>query len=65
MKQAIQLIIFMVSLPLLASAQTNEYSTGLGYAYFSPGVTSPSSVTGAHIGAGGEGFFTRHLGVGA
>lgn len=65
MKRAIQLIFLMVSLPLLASAQTNEYSRGLGYAYFSPGVTSPSTVTWAHVGAGGEGFFTKYLGAGA
>lgn len=65
MKRAIQLILLMVSLPLLASAQTSEYSRGLGYAYFSPGVTSPSSVTWAHVGVGGEGFFTKYLGAGA
>ena len=65
MRRLVGTILVLVSLPLLAAAQTDEFSRGHGYAYFAPSVTSPSSVTWAHMGGGGEGFFTRNLGAGA
>jgi len=65
MKRLIRTLFLLASLPLLASAQSSDYSKGHGYAYFAPGVSSPSSVTYAHVGGGGEGFFTRYIGAGA
>jgi len=32
--------------------------------YFAPGVSSPGSTAMAHVGGGGEGFFTKNLGAG-
>ena len=65
MKRGTQLALLMMAMSLLGSAQTKEYSKGDGYAFFSPGVTSPGTVTWGHLGGGGEGYFSRYLGVGA
>ena len=65
MRRAMQLALLMISLPLLGSSQTRDYSNGLGYAFFSPGVTSPGTVTWAHMGVGGDGFFTKYVSAGA
>jgi hypothetical protein len=59
-------VFLMLLLPLLAAAQSNDYSKGHGYAYFAPGFATAEgeSISMAHIGGGGEGFFTRNVGVG-
>jgi len=64
MKRLISTLVVLVFLPALGFAQASDYSKGHGYAYFAPGASSPSSVAYAHLGAGGEGFFTRNLGAG-
>ena len=64
MKRLTSTLVVLVFLPALASAQASDYSKCHGYAYFAPGASSPSSVAYAHVGAGGEGFFTRNLGAG-
>jgi hypothetical protein len=65
MKRLISTLFVLVFLPALAFAQASDYSKGHGYAYFAPGASSPSSGAYAHVGAGGEGFFTRNLGAAA
>ncbi|HUU13422.1 MAG TPA: outer membrane beta-barrel protein [Terriglobia bacterium] len=68
MKQLIGTILLIGLLPLFAAAQDSEYSKGQGYVYFAPGFAAAEGETGkgvAHIGGGGEGFFTRNLGLGA
>jgi hypothetical protein len=65
MKRLISATFLIVLFPLVAAAQGSDYSKGHGYAYFAPGASSPSSEAYAHLGAGGEGFFTRNLGAGA
>ncbi len=67
MKRLISTLFVLVFLPSLASAQASDYSKGHGYAYFAPGASSPSNPSSgayAHVGAGGEGFFTRNIGAG-
>ncbi len=68
MNRLIGPILVLVSLPLLAAAQGTDYSRGHGYAYFAPGFRGVVRQTGmamAHLGGGGEGFFTKNLGLGA
>jgi len=65
MKRLISTLFVLALTPALGFAQASEYSKGHGYAYFAPGASSPSSEAYAHLGAGGEGFFTRNLGAGA
>ncbi len=68
MSRVIGTIFLMICLPLLAAAQNADHK-GQGYVYFAPGVGAldfeAESEGTLHLGAGGEGFFTRNLGVGA
>jgi hypothetical protein len=64
MKPMISTLFVLALMPALGLAQASDYSKGHGYAYFAPGASSPSSVAYAHLGAGGEGFFTRNIGAG-
>lgn len=57
-------VVLIVLLPFMALAQDSDASKGHGYVFFAPGVTSPGGTGTAHIGGGGEGFFTRNLGLG-
>jgi hypothetical protein len=65
MKRLIGTIILVGLMPHLASAQSNDYSRGHGYGYFALGASSVAGTKTTHIGGGGEGFFTRNLGLGA
>jgi hypothetical protein len=71
MSRLIGTVLLIACLPLLAAAQSTDYSKGHGYAYFAPGTMAQTRCSGcgrlatAHIGGGGEGFFTRNLGLGA
>jgi hypothetical protein len=67
MKRIILATIILALVPCLGQAQTSDYSRGHGYFYFAPGFAASSGEKGtatAHIGFGGEGFFTRHFGAG-
>ena len=64
MKALIGITALLLTLPLLASAQTPNSSRGEGYVFFGLGARDTGS--GAlHIGGGGEGFVYRRLGLGA
>ncbi len=65
MKRCVILMCVLMILPMTALAQGGDYSKFDGYAFFAPGFSSPSTRTLAHVGGGGEGFFTRNLGAGA
>jgi hypothetical protein len=66
MKQVAGTIVLIIWLPLLAAAQNADWSKGHGYVYVAPGVaTEWENTTTLHIGGGGEGFFSKYLGVGA
>jgi hypothetical protein len=65
MRRLIVTALWIVWLPLVVAAQGTDASRGHGYVYFAPGVTSPGGTGTMHLGAGGEGFFTRNLGLGA
>jgi hypothetical protein len=68
MKGVLLALLLVALVPMWASAQASEYSKGHGYVYFAPGLAGAQGETGmttAHIGGGGEGFFTRNLGLGA
>jgi len=67
MKRVLLALLLVALVPVWASAQDSEYSKGHGYVYFAPGfATAEGESAGmAHIGGGGEGFFTRNLGLGA
>ena len=68
MKRVILAVLLVALVPMWASAQDSEYSKGHGYVYVAPGFAGAEGETGmgvAHIGGGGEGFFTRNLGLGA
>ena len=59
MKRMIGTILLVGFLPLLASAQTNDYSKGHGYVYVAPGVaTEWENAKTVQVGAGGEWFFS-------
>jgi len=67
MKRLISILFVLALMPALGLAQASDYTKGYGYAYFAPGASSPSypsSEAYAHLGVGGEGFFTRNLGAG-
>jgi len=58
-------LIFLITLlPLVASAQTDDHFKSQGYVYFAPGVEAEGAAT-AHIGGGGEWFFSPKAGIGA
>jgi hypothetical protein len=68
MKRVLLALLLVALVPVWASAQDPDWSKGHGYAYFAPGLAGAQGETGmttAHIGGGGEGFFTRNLGLGA
>ena len=68
MKRVLLALLLVALVPMWASAQDSEYSKGHGYVYVAPGFAAAEGETGmgvAHIGGGGEGFFTRNLGLGA
>jgi hypothetical protein len=67
MKKIFLAVFLMALVPVWGFAQADEYSKGHGYVYFAPGVAASKEegVGVAHIGGGGEGFFTRNLGAGA
>lgn len=67
MRKMVLGLLFAVLVPAAALAQTPGEHKGQGYVYFAPGVTSFEGQGNGtlHMGAGGEGFFTRHLGAGA
>jgi hypothetical protein len=49
-----------------APAQDSDYSKGQGYVYFAPGLSTEwENAPTVHVGAGGEAFFTKYVGVGA
>lgn len=56
----------LILAPALAFGTPPDEHRGQGYVYFAPGATifEGESEGTLHIGAGGEGFFTRHLGAG-
>ena len=66
MKQIAATILLIVWLPLLAAAQDSNYSKGHGYVYVAPGVaTEWENAKTVQVGAGGEGFLTKYVGLGA
>jgi len=61
---SIAAVFFTIS--FYANAQTPDRSRGQGYAFFAPGVSNISYNNAViHIGAGGEGFIYKGLGIGA
>jgi len=65
MRQLLTTLLITVLFTAAGSGQGHDYSSGHGYVYFAPSVSSPGSVTFAHVGGGGEGFFNRYIGAGA
>ena len=68
MKRLIGTTLLIGLLPLVAAAQGKDYSKGHGYVYSGAGATAAFDDGGEgiiHMGAGGEGFFHKHLGIGA
>lgn len=67
MNRLMRIVLLIGLLPLSAAAQSSDYSKWDGYFYAAPGVRAgfdEPSVATVQIGGGGEGFFTRNLGLG-
>jgi len=74
MRQITFVLLLLVSLPLVAAAQTvapnakqttNENSYGYGYVFAAPGGASSGGGGTLHIGGGGEGILKNGVGIGA